>query len=104
MFGGLAFMLDGKMCCGVLKHDLVVRVGPERWEEALALRHVRPMDFTGRTMKGFVYVGPEAVTTAKALADFIGMGVAFVRTLPPDRKKPSTARKPRDGHKRRVSL
>jgi hypothetical protein len=93
MFGGLAFMLDGKMCCGILKRDLVVRVGPERWEEALALPHVRPMDFTGRAMKGFVYVAPKAVTTAKALASFIGMGVAFVRTLPSGPKKSSTRAK-----------
>ena len=51
-------MLHGKMFCGVLKDDLVVRVGPERYEQALSRAHVRPMDFTGRPLKGYVFVGP----------------------------------------------
>ncbi|MBM3216980.1 TfoX/Sxy family protein, partial [Candidatus Poribacteria bacterium] len=59
MFGGLAFLLDGKMFCGIANSDLMVRVGPERYEAALSLPHVRPMDFTGRPMTGYVYVGPE---------------------------------------------
>lgn len=96
MFGGLAFMLDGKMCCGILNNDLVVRVGPERQDELLALPHVRPMDFTGRPMKGFVYVAPEGATTDETLAEFIAMGVTFVRALPAGQKK-SAARSRRGG-------
>ena len=59
MFGGLSFMIGGNMFCGVLKEDLVVRMGPNGYEEALAEPHARPMDFTGRRLKSMVYVGPE---------------------------------------------
>ena len=54
MFGGVAFLLDGKMFCGIVKDDLMVRVGPERHEKALGEPNVRPMDFSGRPMKGYV--------------------------------------------------
>ena len=57
MFGGIAFMLDGKMCCGVLNSDLVARLGADDCAAALRTPHVRPMDFTGRPLKGFLYVG-----------------------------------------------
>ena len=59
MFGGLAFLLDGRMFCGVNKDDLMVRAGPARHDEALAKPHARSMDFTGRPMKGYVFVGAE---------------------------------------------
>ena len=58
MFGGLAFMLNGHMCCGIVGDDLVVRTGLDRFEAALFRPHPRPMDFTGRPMRGFVYVSP----------------------------------------------
>jgi hypothetical protein len=82
MFGGLAFMLNGKMFCGVLKDDLVVRVGPERHEQALSRAHVRPMDFTGRTLKGYVFVGPGGLKTDNMLAKWIEEGVEFASSLP----------------------
>ncbi|SRR6266566_6866339 len=53
MFGGLAFLLGGKILCGIVKDDLMVRVGPRRYSEALGRPHVRPLDFTGRPMRGF---------------------------------------------------
>jgi TfoX/Sxy family transcriptional regulator of competence genes len=81
MFGGIAFLLRGKMFCGVLKKDLMVRVGPERYEEALASRHVRPMDFTGRPMKGYVYVAPAGTAKQTAIDKWVGLGAAFVTTL-----------------------
>src|SRR5262245_28524745 len=56
MFGGVAFLRNGRMCCGVVGQDLVVRVIESDMEKALRERHVRPMDFTGRPMRGFVYV------------------------------------------------
>jgi TfoX/Sxy family transcriptional regulator of competence genes len=56
MFGGLAFMLDGHMFCGVVKDTLMLRLGPEAAGRALAQPHVRPMDFTGRPMKGMVFL------------------------------------------------
>lgn len=54
MFGGMAFMLNGNMCCGVIGDQLVARIGPEGYESALSESHTKPMDFTGRPMKGYV--------------------------------------------------
>lgn len=81
MFGGVAFLLDGKMFCGVAKDDLMVRVGPEHHEAALAEEHVRPMDFTGRPMKGYVFVGPGGVRAVPAVRKWTDRGMAFVTTL-----------------------
>jgi TfoX/Sxy family transcriptional regulator of competence genes len=83
MFGGLSFMLRGNMCCGVVKDDLVVRVGQERFESALARPHARPMDFTGRPLSGMVYVGPEGHRSDDDLADWVKLGVDFAASLPP---------------------
>lgn len=82
MFGGLAFLLHGNMVCGVLKQDLVVRVGPEADPAALSKPHARPMDFSGRPMKGYVYVAPDGVRTAPSLKGWVEMGLTFVKTLP----------------------
>ncbi len=81
MFGGLAFLLDGKMFCGIVKDDLMVRVGPDRYDAALAEAHVRPMDFTGRPMNGYVYVGPRGSRTEKAIKKWVDQSAAFVATL-----------------------
>jgi TfoX/Sxy family transcriptional regulator of competence genes len=81
MFGGLAFVLGGKMFCGIVEHDLMVRVGPERYEAALAEAHVRPMDFTGRSMNGYVFVGPGGSRTEKAIEKWVDQGIAFVAAL-----------------------
>jgi len=86
MFGGLAFLLDAKMFCGVLGRDLVVRVGPERHAAALARPHVRPMDFTGRPMTGYVYVSPKGTATARTLQSWVRMAEEFVATLPVKRR------------------
>ena len=82
MFGGIAFMLRGNMCCGIVRDDLMVRVGPERYEEALARPHARPMDFTGRPMRGMVYVTPEGCRTDEALKRWVEQGLNFAATLP----------------------
>ena len=87
MFGGLAFMAHGNMVCGVEGDRLMVRVGPERYEEALGKPHVTLMDFTGRPMKGFVFVAPAGTSTETALKDWLEMGVQFSRTLPPKAAK-----------------
>ena len=83
MFGGIAFMLRGNMCCGIVRDDLMIRVGPERHEEALAQPHARPMDFTGRPMRGMVYVGPEGLRSDADLNAWLRRGVEFTETLPP---------------------
>jgi len=85
MMGGLCFMIRGHMCCGVLNDDLVVRVGRERHGDALSHPHTRPMDFTGRALRGFVYVGPEGHRRAQDLERWLKRATDFVQTLP--RKK-----------------
>jgi TfoX/Sxy family transcriptional regulator of competence genes len=82
MFGGTAFMLRGHMCCGVMGDDLVVRVGADQHEAALSEPHARHMDFTGRPMRGMVYVGPGGYETDEALLEWITRGVEFVASLP----------------------
>jgi TfoX/Sxy family transcriptional regulator of competence genes len=81
MFGGVAFLKEGKMFCGIVKDDLMVRVGPEHYDTALALAHVRPMDFTGRPMNGYVFVGPGGTRTERAIKRWVDQGAAFVATL-----------------------
>ena len=82
MFGGVAFLLDGKMFCGIAEDDLMVRVGPERFEASLAEAHVRPMDFTGRPMNGYVFVGAKGTKSHDAIRKWVGLGTDFVATLP----------------------
>ena len=81
MFGGIAFMLRGNMCCGVTNDDLMVRVGAEALEDALVQPYVRPMDFTGRPMKGFVFVDAAALGD-RDLKRWVQRGVTFAGSLP----------------------
>lgn len=94
MFGGLAFLLDGKMFCGIVKDELMVRVGPDQYEASLDEVHVRPMDFTGRPMNGYIFVEPEGCQTEKAVGTWVELGEKYVATLgsgkQPQRKKPHT--------------
>ena len=83
MFGGLAFMLNGNMCCGVEKDNLVIRTGPDAYEDALAKPHARVFDMTGRPMRGFVYVEKEGLAGEVALRDWVNTAVAFAGSLPP---------------------
>jgi len=80
MFGGITFMLNGNMCCGVTNDDLMVRVGAGGLEDALDQPHARPMDFTGRPMKGFVFVDAGAVGD-RVLRRWIQRGVIFAESL-----------------------
>jgi len=77
MFGGLCFMVDGAMCCGVIGDELIVRVGPERHDAALEQPHTRTFDFSGRPSRGMIYVGPEATRTAAALDPWLAQGLAY---------------------------
>ena len=88
MFGGVAFLLHGKMFVGIVKNDLMVRVGPERYGESLKQPHVRPMDFTGKPMAGYVFVAPAGVSEEETLAAWIRHGLAFASTLPEKKAKP----------------
>ena len=82
MFGGLAFMISGHMACGIVKDELMLRLGAEGAERALERPHVRPMDFTGRPMTGMVFVAGAGVRGA-ALEDWVARAVGFARSLPP---------------------
>lgn len=88
MMGGLCFMVDGKMCVGVESNRLMARIGPEAYDDALTRKGCRPMDFTGRPMRGFVFVEPEGLKTEQDLAFWLELALAYN----PSAKK-STARK-----------
>jgi hypothetical protein len=85
MMGAICFMSSGHMCCGVTGSALMVRVGPDAYEQILAERHVRPMEIAGRRTAGFVLVDPDGFRTEAALARWIQRGLDFVSTLPPKR-------------------
>ena len=82
MFGGIGFLLKGNMCVGVWKDSLIVRVGPEQYEDALRESFVSEFDITGRAMKGWVLVAEEGVEDDDQLQDWIECAVKFVRKLP----------------------
>jgi TfoX/Sxy family transcriptional regulator of competence genes len=82
MFGGIAFMVRGNMCCGVIGDRLMLRVGPKGYETALSLPHARTMDFTGKPMKGMVYVEPAGFASAGDLNAWIATAKEFVLSLP----------------------
>jgi hypothetical protein len=91
MFGGLCFTVAGHMCCGVTGSDLMVRVGPDQHGAALARPHARPRDFTGRPLRGFVFVAPEGTRRSVQVARWIGLALAFAATLPPKSRAPRRA-------------
>jgi len=82
IFGGLAYLSNGKMFAGILNRDLVVRVGPEANDAALTRPHTRPMDFTGRPMKGYIYVSPAGTKSVAQLRAWLARGQTFVASLP----------------------
>jgi hypothetical protein len=82
MFGGLAFLLNGNMCCGVHGDDLIVRLPPQRADEALGEPHVKVFDLTGRPMKGWVLVAPRGVENEEDLRSWVDRAVAFAGSLP----------------------
>ena len=83
MFGGLAMMLNGNMCCGVVGEELMARVGPDRYEDCLKVEYVRQMDFTGKPLRGMVYIAAVGLDSDRELAIWIGMSQAFASSLPP---------------------
>ena len=82
MFGGIAFMIRGNMCCGIIDDRLMVRVGPDAYDKALKLAHASVMDYTGRPMRGFVSVSLEGTKTARQLRAWIQRGLDFAESLP----------------------
>src|SRR5262245_39502059 len=82
MCGGLAFAVEGSMPVGIVGDELMVRVGAGGYDDALDQQHARPMDFTGRPMRGFVFVAKPGVRTAAALQQWVDRGVGFAESLP----------------------
>ncbi len=83
MFGGIGFMVRGNMACGVNKDDLIVRVGPEAYQDALEHPHTKLFDMTGRPMTGWVVVTEAGYQSDQALSEWIKKGVDFALSLPP---------------------
>ena len=83
MFGGVAFMLHGNMAVGISGDALMVRVGPDRYDEALAQPHARVFDMTGRPMRGWVVVAAEGIADDGALGEWVRKGADHARSLPP---------------------
>jgi TfoX/Sxy family transcriptional regulator of competence genes len=87
MFGGTCFMVDGKMCIGIVKDDMMCRIDPDIQEEALKKPGCRPMDFSGRPMKGFVYVSEEGFKTNAAFKQWIELRLSFNKKAKATKKK-----------------
>ena len=83
MFGGVCHLLNGNMFCGVNKDFLILRLGEENGNKALALPHVRPFDITGKPMKGWVMVEQDGFKTDRELANWLNQAREFVSSLPP---------------------
>ncbi|NND72914.1 MAG: TfoX/Sxy family protein [Rhodothermales bacterium] len=86
MFGGLAIMYKDYMCCGILDDRLMLRVPKETHDRYLAMPFVEKMDFTGRPMKGFVYIIPEGITTNADLQGWVEMAIKTVESFPEKEK------------------
>ncbi|MCA9751736.1 MAG: TfoX/Sxy family protein [Gemmatimonadetes bacterium] len=82
MFGGLAFLVNGNMAVGVVKDELMVRVGPDDYESALGQPHAREMDFTGRALRGFVYVDEAGISEDEDLSTWVDRAISFAESLP----------------------
>lgn len=87
MMGGLTFMVDDKMCLGIIKEDLMARIAPEEYDEALERKGCRPMDFTGRPMKGFVMINPEGADLDEDMEYWIHLALEFNPRAKSSKKK-----------------
>jgi hypothetical protein len=83
MFGGVCCLLNGNMACGILNDDLIVRVGPEKYEDSLKLPHTRKFDITGKPMKGWVMVSYKGHESDEDLFEWVQRGVNYAFSLPP---------------------
>lgn len=87
MFGGVAFLMNGHMCCGVTKTDLVLRLAPSEVTHALRRAHTRPMDFTGKPMKSMIFIDAQGSDSDDELLEWVDSAYAYVRTLPSKQAK-----------------
>ncbi|MFN7982532.1 MAG: TfoX/Sxy family protein [Vicinamibacterales bacterium] len=94
MFGGICFLADGRMCCGILGDNLMARVARADYAGVLEQPHVRQMDFTGRPLSGFVYVEPEGIESTRALREWIARGLEVATSSDDTKKKRTGAGRP----------
>jgi TfoX/Sxy family transcriptional regulator of competence genes len=93
MFGGLCFMVDDKMCIGVEKDRLMIRLDPLKYEEVLEKEDCQPMDFTGKVMKGYVFVDEDALTTRKKLQYWVSLALEYNKIAKASKKKAAIRKK-----------
>jgi TfoX/Sxy family transcriptional regulator of competence genes len=91
MFGGLCFMVNDKMCIGVEQERLMLRIDPEKYNEVIEKEGCRPMDFTGKPMKGFVFVYKNVLQTKKQLHYWIDLALQYNKIARPSKKKKTKA-------------
>ena len=87
MFGGLCFMVNDKMCVGVEKERLMVRLDPVRYDEVIEMQGCKPMDFTGRVMKGYVFVDAAVLNTKKRLEFWVNLALEYNKIAKASKKK-----------------
>ncbi|OGU31295.1 MAG: RNA methyltransferase [Ignavibacteria bacterium GWA2_35_9] len=87
MMGGLTFMINNKMCVGILKDDLMARIDPDVYDSVLKRKGCREMDFTGKPMKGFVFVSPEGTKSKKDLSYWVGLALDYNKKAKSSRRK-----------------
>jgi hypothetical protein len=93
MFGGLCFMLNGHMCCGIEKDRLMIRVMPDRYDTLLSKPHARQMDFTGKPLKGFLFISEAGYRTASGLALWLDEAVECAQSKRPKKMKAKISKK-----------
>jgi TfoX/Sxy family transcriptional regulator of competence genes len=82
MFGGIAFLHRGNMCVGIWKEFLVIRIGPDNYDDALDEPHVQEFDFTGKPLRGWIMIDPDGTDSSEALRSWIDRAIRFTETLP----------------------
>ena len=87
MFGGLCFMVNDKMCVGIEKERMMVRLDPEKYEEVMEKSGVKPMDFTGKIMKGYVFVDADELNTKKKLEYWMNLALEYNKIAKPSKKR-----------------
>jgi TfoX/Sxy family transcriptional regulator of competence genes len=87
MMGGLTFMVNNKMCVGIAGDDLMARIDPDIYESALKKKGCREMDFTGRPMRGFVFIDPEGIKTQKDLSYWLELALEYNKNAKPSGKR-----------------
>jgi TfoX/Sxy family transcriptional regulator of competence genes len=87
MMGGLCFMVDDKMCVGIMKNELMVRIDPTLYDEALKMKGSKKMEFSGKEMKGFLFIEPEGIDSEKELVDWVQKCLDFNPKAKSSKKK-----------------